>query len=132
MYVEQSYREALDLLHMKKRFPVALGNEFNYQNTGYYMYLPLIQKQKRSPYHSGAIQKLRKYDYEHSGCLLDTLQLFLELDSSIKDTAEALHVHINTLNYRLKRISEITEIDLKNMDQKVTLYLELKLEKLLL
>lgn len=36
---------------------------------------------------------------------------------------------MNTLNYRLKRISEVGGIDLTDMDQKVTLYLDIKAEK---
>jgi DNA-binding PucR family transcriptional regulator len=58
------------------------------------------------------------------------LEVFLNNDSNAKDAAEVLHVHTNTMNYRLKRISEIGEINLTNMDQKVTLYLDLKTERL--
>ncbi|MFC8050301.1 helix-turn-helix domain-containing protein, partial [Bacillus subtilis] len=38
-----------------------------------------------------------------------------------------LNIHVNTLNYRLKRISQIAEIDLKNVNQKFTIYLDIKL-----
>jgi len=62
--------------------------------------------------------------------LLHTLEVFLYNDSNVKAAADLLHVHINTLTYRLKRIAEIGGIDLNNMDQKVTLYLDLKAEKM--
>ena len=35
----------------------------------------------------------------------------------------------NTLNYRLKRITEIGEVNFKDPNQKMMLYLDLKLEK---
>ncbi|WP_232217800.1 helix-turn-helix domain-containing protein [Virgibacillus sp. SK37] len=41
--------------------------------------------------------------------------------------ANTIHVHTNTLNYRLKRITELTDLDLKDPNQKVTLFLDLKL-----
>ncbi|WP_110926659.1 CdaR family transcriptional regulator [Bacillus massiliglaciei] len=43
--------------------------------------------------------------------LLETLQTFLEQNLSIKDTAKAMHLHINSLHYRLKQIKELTGID---------------------
>ncbi|TBL79435.1 PucR family transcriptional regulator [Paenibacillus thalictri] len=128
--VAQSYKEAQQLLELKRRFPRELRLVRDYHSLGYYRYLPLIHTQQRSPFETGVIAKLRNYDREHNNCLLDTLKAFLELDSNIKDTADALQIHPNTLNYRLKRISEIGDIDLKNMDHKVTVYLELKLEHL--
>ncbi|MFB8735669.1 helix-turn-helix domain-containing protein [Bacillus sp. SL00103] len=41
--------------------------------------------------------------------------------------AKQLNIHINTLNYRLKRITDIAEIDLKNMNEEMTIYLDRKL-----
>lgn len=41
-----------------------------------------------------------------------------------------LNIHVNTLNYRLKRISKIAEIDLKNINEKFTIYLEIKLRNM--
>jgi DNA-binding PucR family transcriptional regulator len=55
--------------------------------------------------------------------------VFLEKDSNVHEAANTLNVHTNTLNYRLKRISEIGEINLKDPNQKITLYIDLKLEK---
>ncbi|MER2260311.1 MAG: helix-turn-helix domain-containing protein, partial [Priestia megaterium] len=40
-----------------------------------------------------------------------------------------LNVHMNTLSYRLKRISEIGDINLKDVNQKITLYIDIKLMK---
>jgi DNA-binding PucR family transcriptional regulator len=55
--------------------------------------------------------------------------VFLNKDSNVHEAANALNVHTNTLNYRLKRISEIGEVNLRDPNQKITLYLDLKLEK---
>ncbi|NEU31607.1 hypothetical protein GN156_12615 [bacterium LRH843] len=57
--------------------------------------------------------------------LLETLQAYFDFHLSIKETAAFLHVHINTLHYRLKRIQELSGCDLKVTKELVTLYIAL-------
>ncbi|MGG6310920.1 PucR family transcriptional regulator [Paenibacillus macerans] len=128
--LEDSYREALLLLQVKQQFPEETNGIVMYSDLGYYRYLPLIWQESRK--HGGVseqLMKLQAYDLEHHSELLHTLEVFLSHDSNAKTAADALHVHTNTLNYRLKRISEIGGIDLTSMEQKVTLYLDLKAER---
>lgn len=128
---ERAWQEAVMVVKLKKRFPESLRHVYQHQELGYYRYLLNRTDPETTRRHENrSLHKLRQYDREHNSCLLDTLEVFLNLDSSLKDTAEALHIHINTLNYRLKRIAEIGSIDLKNVDQKVSLYLDLKMEKI--
>ena len=42
-------------------------------------------------------------------------------------TANALFIHRNTLKYRLAKISELTDIDLSDPDEKLYLSLSLRL-----
>ena len=55
--------------------------------------------------------------------LLETLTKFLEKDSSLQQTTESLFIHINTLNYRLSKIRQITGLDPKRFKDLVNLYL---------
>lgn len=48
------------------------------------------------------------YDLEHSAMLLATARTWLELDRRNDLAAEVLHVHRNTLVYRLRRFEEIS------------------------
>ncbi|MDQ0201468.1 helix-turn-helix domain-containing protein [Neobacillus ginsengisoli] len=70
-------------------------------------------------------------DYENSrkGDLLKTLYEYLEGNQNVKRTADALHVHINTLNYRLKRIEEILSIDLTDSKQLLNIHLAVSMFK---
>ncbi|MFJ9787149.1 PucR family transcriptional regulator [Amycolatopsis sp. NPDC101161] len=43
--------------------------------------------------------------------LLETLAAYLELDTNRRRTATRLHVHPNTVDYRLRRVRELTGID---------------------
>ncbi|SEB48802.1 helix-turn-helix domain-containing protein [Paenibacillus sp. GP183] len=128
--VEQSGREARAVLNLKKQFPQDLYHVYDFQSLGYYRYLPLLLEQMPTRSESVCLEKIRSYDREHNSGLLETLEQFLFHDSNVKDTADVLHIHTNTLNYRLKRISEIGGIDLRNTDQKITILLEMKIEKM--
>ncbi|MFB7237501.1 PucR family transcriptional regulator [Streptomyces sp. NPDC056269] len=53
--------------------------------------------------------------------LLDTLEVFLAHDCSWTRTAEALHIHVNTVHYRVERIEVLTGRDLSRLDDRVDL-----------
>jgi carbohydrate diacid regulator len=57
--------------------------------------------------------------------LLETLRTFLAQNQSFKNTADALHIHINTLHYRLKRIEKITKLNPRDFHDMTTLYFSL-------
>ncbi|AOZ90430.1 carbohydrate diacid regulator [Bacillus xiamenensis] len=59
--------------------------------------------------------------------LVKTLRVLIASDYSLKHTAEAMHVHINTLHYRLKRIQDLTTLDPKRMQDAMLFYLALML-----
>lgn len=129
--VETSYREALTLLRLKKIFPAQAGVH-HYEDLGFYRFLPPIYEYKQTHRMVNRhLQRLYEYDRDHNANLTETLDAFLSCDSNAKDAAAALHIHTNTMNYRLARIAEIGDIDLKNMDQKVALYIDLKTNKLI-
>jgi len=59
--------------------------------------------------------------------LLETLKCYLSNDQSLKKTAVDLHIHINTLHYRLKQMKELTDIDPKSVKGLTLFYLALSL-----
>ncbi len=63
-----------------------------------------------------AVAKLAEYDRERSSSLLATLEEFLGRRGNISGTSEALFVHPNTLRQRLRRIADLTGIDLRRDD----------------
>jgi len=128
--VESSYQEALLVLKLKKNYPQELKNVYHFDHVGFYLYLPWIEERRKGENRINPhLLALKEYDQANGTSLYQTLEVFLGLDCNAKETAETLHVHINTLNYRIKRIEEISQIDIKNMDQKVSLYLDIKADK---
>ena len=63
-----------------------------------------------------AVGKLAEYDAQRGAQLLATLEEFLRRHGSISATSEALYVHPNTLRQRLRRIGELSGLDLRRDD----------------
>lgn len=81
-----------------------------------------------------AIQVLQDYDSKHNSQLADTLYSYLANDKSVKRTCEDLHLHKNTVNYRINRIKEILKIDFSDTRELFHLSLSLnilRIQKLL-
>ncbi len=56
----------------------------------------------------------RRYDAGHGSRLLPSVRTWMERDRRTDEAAAALHVHPNTLAYRLRRFSELTGRDLSS------------------
>lgn len=61
--------------------------------------------------------------------LVQTLEMYLHCNQSVKETAGIMHIHINTLHYRLKQIKECTGIDPRTTEGIVAFYLALEFLK---
>ncbi|WP_338778163.1 PucR family transcriptional regulator [Metabacillus sp. FJAT-52054] len=129
--VEQSYHEALAVSKIKQRFPEETMSLTSFSELGIYQYLDVLyEKRKLEGFENYSLQKLKEYDADHKSNLTETLEVYLEADSSVHAAAKQLNVHVNTLSYRLKRITQIAEIDLTNPNEKMTIYLDMKLDRM--
>jgi purine catabolism regulator len=63
-----------------------------------------------------AVMRLADYDSDRGAFLLPTLEEFLKRQGSIGATADALYIHANTLRQRLRRIGDLSGIDLRRDD----------------
>jgi len=102
----------------------------SYDDLGVYQYLlrMAVDPSTRDP-HRDALTRLLAYDQEHSTVLLATLEQYLLRRGSISATSDALYIHPNTLRQRLRRIAEVSGIDLAS-DDWLVVELALKLLKL--
>ncbi|WP_420036164.1 PucR family transcriptional regulator [Streptomyces sp. cg28] len=57
-----------------------------------------------------------------AAALLETLRAFLACDCSWARTAEALHLHVNTVHYRVRRIEHFTGRDLSRLPDRLDLW----------
>lgn len=76
---------------------------------------------------SGPIAKLKSYDEEHNGQLVETLECWLDAFGDVAEAARKAFVHVNTFRYRLKRVSEVGGLDLTDPDARFAAMLQLRL-----
>ncbi|MFZ5643392.1 MAG: PucR family transcriptional regulator [Bacillota bacterium] len=62
-----------------------------------------------------ALQVLRRYDRANNTELYITLRTYLERKKNLRETAEALFIHRNTLNYRINRINQLIKLNLNSV-----------------
>jgi PucR C-terminal helix-turn-helix domain len=62
--------------------------------------------------------------------LLETLEAYLDLAGNARATADKLRLHRTTLYYRLQRVEQLAETDLKDGSERLCLHLALKLGRL--
>lgn len=61
--------------------------------------------------------------------LEETLYTYLENNGNLRETARSLYIHTNTLRYRLKKVSELLNLDLDKMSNRVTLWTALTVNR---
>ncbi|MEU9885354.1 PucR family transcriptional regulator ligand-binding domain-containing protein [Sphaerisporangium sp. NPDC051017] len=72
------------------------------------------------------LEPLFEYDRRHQSELVRTLGVFLDCAGSWNGCATRLHVHVNTVRYRIHRVEELTGRDLSSMADRVDLFLALR------
>ncbi len=71
------------------------------------------------------------YDRTHRTELVRSVEVWLAQDRSTGSAARALHVHVNTLAYRLRRFAELTGQDITKMGDLVDVWLALRVWRML-
>jgi purine catabolism regulator len=67
-----------------------------------------------------------RYDAAHAGQLLISVRTWMERDRRTDAAAEALHVHPNTLAYRLRRFGALTGRDLASTEAFAEVWLAIR------
>jgi PucR-like helix-turn-helix protein/diguanylate cyclase with GGDEF domain len=95
----------------------------------------LIDHIARSTPHVGRIldeilHPLEEYDRRHRTALVDTVRTYVETGFNLRRSAEVLHVHPNTVMYRLRRVRELCGRDPHDPEDLLILFLAMKLSEL--
>jgi purine catabolism regulator len=76
------------------------------------------------------VETLAEHDQRTKGDLVRTLEAYLDSGGALAEAAEHLTVHRNTLLYRISRIEEIADVDLRNVEQRLNLHVALRAYRL--
>ncbi|MFD5288556.1 PucR family transcriptional regulator [Streptomyces rochei] len=89
--------------------------------------LPFVPDDVRRAFTARLLDPLRDYDRRHRAELIPTLEAFLDSDGSWTRCATRLHLHVNTLRYRVGRIEQLTGRDLSRLEDKLDFFLALRM-----
>ncbi|MGK5692135.1 PucR family transcriptional regulator [Streptomyces sp. URMC 128] len=89
--------------------------------------LPFVPDDVRRAFTARLLDPLREYDRRHRAELIPTLEAFLACDGSWTRCATRLHLHVNTLRYRVGRIEQLTSRDLSRLEDKLDFFLALRM-----
>lgn len=76
----------------------------------------------------GPVVDLRRHDDEHGTKYAETLRAWLECQSDQNAAAARLAVHPNTVRYRLRKMAEVTQLDLDDPDKRLAMTIGLAIE----
>lgn len=118
--------EARHALSLARRSPDGFGVATAGELATHQVLLAAVPDELRESYRRRLLSRLVAYDEAHRSDLVRTLRVFLECAGSWSRCAERLHVHVNTLRYRIRRVEEITGRDLGDFATRVDFYLALR------
>lgn len=125
--VKTAYEQCRDLLHITKRLDPSARVVY-FADLGYVHTLYLAGP--RTLEGNANVPILRLLLEEKQADLFRTLEAYLDAGGNGVGTAEALHIHRSTLNYRLQRIVNICGVDLQDPTTRMNLQVALKLMRL--
>lgn len=115
---KKSFNEAVELISISKNAPLDI-NDFETQAK--YL-LHKIQTDASEPFIKKLYLSILNENNKVPEWFYKTLDSLFEHNLNLNETAEALFVHKNTLVYRLKKIEQITGLNVNNFYHSVLLY----------
>lgn len=105
-------------LKLHPEYPIFEYNDYKL----YSLILSSSEKNLETNYYHNHYKELREYDLLHETFYLETTRAYIESDRHLDGAAEKLHVHKNTVVYRIKKIKELFQIDFDDPKQRFALY----------
>lgn len=127
----ESYQEAGKALNLALE-QGGTGNIAFYDDLGVMKLLSLVCKSEEAKeLCEEYLQKLRVYDREHEGTLLETMQAVVSCEWNLKKASERLYIHYNSMKYRYRRICQILNKSFDSADEKLNMEIALKMDAIL-
>jgi purine catabolism regulator len=103
-----------------------------FSDLGVYRLLVLLRESPEMwSFYRETLSKLVGYDRKQGGELLKTLEEYFNNLGNLRATSDALHVHRNTLLYRLDRIQQISGLNLEDPEEHFAMWLALRAHRVL-
>jgi len=125
--ISKSYREAQQALEIGRRL-FGEGNIHYFARLGIYRLLfHLYGHEELSDFYQETLGPLSEADSRSNSALIETLECFFHCNGNLSETARTMHLHRNSLLYRLGRIEELLGRSLEDPELRLSLQIALKI-----
>jgi purine catabolism regulator len=129
--LRRAFREAEQALEIGQQLFGPAGLTY-FGDLGIYRLLfPLRDTTDLTAFYTETLGPLVEYDRRTNGELLHTLEVYFACHTNLSEAARALHLHRNSLLYRLQRIEEVLGISLADADTSLSLQVALRIRRML-
>jgi len=129
--ISQSYREAQQALEIGRRL-FGEGKIHYFARLGIYRLLfHLYGHKELSDFYQETLGPLTESDSRSNNALIETLECFFNCNGNLSETARTMHLHRNSLLYRLGRIEELLGQSLEDPELRLSLLIALKIRHML-
>ena len=129
--ISQSYREAQQALEIGRRL-FGENQIHSFTHLGVYRLLFHLDRQSElHDFYRETLGPLLNTDTRGDSTLIDTLEGYFRCNGNLSETARTMHLHRNSLLYRLGRIEEVLGQSLDDSELRLSLQIALKIRHLL-
>jgi len=129
--VYKSYNQAKAIRRLQSRGKIGEDKIF-YNNLGIYRLLMGIEDRDLiKEYYNHTLKALKDYDNVNGTDLCTTLRCYLSHNGSVKDAADELFVHRNTINYKLNKIEELLGVEMSSLSARTELMIAFNLSDIM-
>jgi PucR family transcriptional regulator, purine catabolism regulatory protein len=129
--LHKSFSEANESIRLMQKFEDR-GGISHFEDYSVYHFLDTnIKDMELEAFFMKSLGSIFEHDRLHGTSYIVTLENFFSNNLNISETAKAMFLHRNTLIYRIDKIKEILNSDLKNSEELLQLQLALKIFRLL-
>ena len=129
--IPQSNREAQQALEIGRRL-FGEGKIHSFARLGIYRLLfHLYGYEELFDFYQETLGLLLESDSHSNSALIETLEGFFRCNGNLSETARAMHLHRNSLLYRLGRIEELLGRSLEDPELRLSLQIALKIRHML-
>ena len=77
-------------------------------------------------FEAGKVARLIEHDLRHGTMYAQTLRAYFDAYGDVRRAADAIKIHPNTFRYRIRRVAELSGLDLDNADERLVAELQLR------
>lgn len=120
--LKEAFAEIKECMGMARQWGIP-GNVVHYRQLEIQLLLSQIPAETMEKYCSGSLRGLLSREPEYVKEMLHTLEVYLDNDGHVNETAKKLFIHRNTATYRIEKLSELLDVDFKKINDLMRLKL---------